>query len=195
MRIEFQTVELKCYFKMSLEIWKFKCCVKIICYEQSLQSGPKQFLHTATSYVSLIFVFLFFWFYYCFNMDIWYPNIMRVLFYGHAHIQEHISCVSNNILCTNTNTHAVRHTSIHSTWKRSPLIAVERHWEPLEPSGYKAASSTPKGLGPTKPGPVFTHTTADTRSTSSRACSILKLLTGKRKWERNQRELGVDETT
>lgn len=63
-----------------------------------------------------------------------------------------------------------------TTCKRSPLRATERHWAPLDPSGYKRPSSTPRGLEPTKEGSVVTHSTGDARSTSSRACSNLRRL-------------------
>lgn len=65
-----------------------------------------------------------------------------------------------------------------TTCSRSPLSAAKRHWAPLEPSGYRAPSSTSSGLDPTKPGPVLKTTTADAKSTSRRACSNLRKLTG-----------------
>lgn len=83
-------------------------------------------------------------------------------------------CTGNNSLITITS----------QTCKRSPLMATKRHWAPLEPSGYRAPSCLPRGFGPTKPEPLFTHTTADRKSTSRRACSILRRLAG----ERNRRE-------
>lgn len=109
------------------------------------------------------------------------------------HFQELLYCISRDLYrskspsqfpfhtihvlaCNMTHTHAGTHTHIlnppqcATTCKRSPLRAVERYWAPLEPSGYNAPSSTPRGLGPTKPGPVLTHTTVDARSTSSKAC-------------------------